>query len=108
MPSPTVIRDRSTPLFDAGVSSNCERRHPPALLLHDVIRSEQECGWEGQPKRRCRLEIDSEIEPRRLHRGQVPGLRAFEDPIDVSSRLAEAIVVAWAIRHESAVPNDEV
>jgi len=48
MPPPTVIRDRSTPLFDARVNSNCEPGRPPLPLLDDFIRAEEQRGWKGE------------------------------------------------------------
>jgi len=76
-------------------------------LLDDLVRPQQHRLRDREPQRGRRLEIHGEVVPRRLHRGQIGGLSALDDSIDVSSCLAEPIVVAWAIRHQSAIANDE-
>ena len=76
-------------------------------LVDHLVRPQQQRLRDREAERLGGLEIDDQLEFRRLLDGQIGGLSALDDSIDVSSCLAEPIVVAWAIRHQSAIANDE-
>ena len=52
-------------------------------LLDDLCRLKQECLRDRQPKRLRCLQVDDEIEFCGLLDGEIGGLRAFQDTVDV-------------------------
>src|SRR5215813_7397163 len=68
--------------------------------LHEVIRPKEHRRGERDVEGVCRLEIDDQLELRRLLHGKVGRLRALQDAIGVCRRTP--IQFAWegAVRHE--------
>src|SRR5882672_2438704 len=58
------------------------------LLRNNLVRSQQQRLWDGQPEGLGGFEIDHQLELRRLLHGQVAELRALEDLVHVRGRAA--------------------
>src|SRR2546426_768833 len=70
--------------------------------LDDSIRLKQERLRDGEAEGLRRLEVDRQLELRRLLDREISGLRAFQDPIDVYRGLLEQLRVIRVIGDESA------
>jgi len=60
-------------------------------LFDHLICPEKEWLRDGQPERPRGLEVDDQLESSRLLDGQICGLRAFENLVDESHRLAPGV-----------------
>src|SRR6266566_1275200 len=73
-----------------------------ALPLFDhLIRPHQDGLRDRQPERLGRLQVDDQLKLRRLLNGQVSGLRALEDLVDVDSGVAVDVNVVRPVCHEA-------
>ena len=73
-----------------------------APLLNDLIGSQQERWWDFESKCLRGLHVDHELELPRLLDGEMSGLRALENPVNVAGRAIEEIFGVGSIRHEAA------
>ena len=48
------------------------------------------------------LEVDDQLERRRLLKGEVTGIGALEDLVNVSGHPASPIILVWRVSHEAA------
>src|SRR5262245_55679263 len=71
-------------------------------LLDDLVGSQQERRWDCESKCLRRLHVDHELELSRLLDGEMSGLRALENPVNVAGRAIEEISGVGSIRHEAA------
>ena len=62
----------------------------PARLLDHLIGQEEQRGGYRQPERLGGLEVDDQLELQRLLHGQLRGLGAFEDLVDVGGGASAA------------------
>src|ERR1700756_4580300 len=60
-----------------------------------------------QPQRPSRLQIDHQLVLGWDLHWQVGRLLAFEDAIDIASRAAKKIRIAWSEGHQSAIPREK-
>src|SRR5438552_2926195 len=67
------------------------RTQPRDRSFDDLVRPHQQRPSDRQPKRLSRLAIDNEFELGRLLDGEVPGLGALENLIDVGGRPPKQI-----------------
>src|SRR5882724_12429522 len=72
------------------------------LLRNNLVRSQQQRLWDGQPEGLGGFEIDHQLELRRLLHGQVAELRALEDLVHVRGRAA---AVAGALSGRIVLPS---
>jgi hypothetical protein len=70
-------------------------------LLDDLVRPQQQRLRNRDPERLGRLEVDDQLELRRLLDGKVGGFGALEDPIHVGGGLPVGIENARPVRHET-------
>jgi len=77
-------------------------RVPESGLANRLGRLEQEGGGHGEAERLDGLEVDDEVELRRLLDGQLRWSGPFQDAIHVGGGAAQALGHAWPIRHEAA------
>src|SRR6476620_3425871 len=70
--------------------------------LNDLIGPQQQRLWDREPERLGGLEVDHQLELRRLLHGQVGGLGALEDLVHVGGEASEQIGEAYPIRHQPA------
>src|SRR6476661_4275638 len=75
-------------------------------LLDDLRGLHQDRRRDGQSERLGGLEVDHEVEFRRLLDRQVGRFRASEDPVDVVGGPSEHPSQAWPIRHQAARPGE--
>jgi hypothetical protein len=68
-------------------------------LLDDLIRPQQYCLRDRQAERLRRLEVDRQLELRRLLNGQVGRLGALEDLVDVGCGAATQVGKAGSVGH---------
>ena len=72
------------------MASPSRRKNPIPSLDHFVGRGQQR--WRhGEPQRFGGLEINDQLETRRLFDRQIAGLCAFQDLVDIADRAAEII-----------------
>src|SRR5262245_53054646 len=71
-------------------------------LLDHLIRLEQDLRGDGDAEGLGGLQVDGQIELRRLLHRQVSRLGAFEDLIDMDSSASAQVRPTWAIRHKTA------
>src|SRR5262245_5866994 len=92
--------------FQELISVSCRLRRNRAQhanrLLDDLVCPQQHGLRDRQPKRPCRLAIDSQFELGRLLDGEVPGPGALENLIHVSGRPPEQIAKVRPVGHEAA------
>ena len=69
------------------------RRKSPLAPLDDLIGRGQQRTRNGQPQRFGGLEVNDQLETRRLFDRQIAGLCAFQDLVDIADRAAEAVDV---------------
>src|SRR5882762_7073894 len=69
--------------------------------LDHLIRSQQQRRRDGEADGLGRLEVDDQLELRRLLDREIPRLRALEDLVDEESRAPEEIRVVRAVTDES-------
>src|ERR1700704_2084954 len=91
----------------AGVrgSACCKPETPPRSLDH-LIGPLQEGGRDRQAERLCGLEVDDEIELRRLLDGQVGGLGALQDSVNVDCSTSFHLGNIYSVGHEAAWTNE--
>src|ERR1700704_4183778 len=75
---------------------------PVGQSLNDFVSSGQDRLRDPQPERLGGFEIDHQLELRGLLDGQIAGLRALEDAIDVARRSPKYGMNVRAVRHEPA------
>src|SRR5262245_29654364 len=73
--------------------------------LNHLIRPGQQRRRNRQAERLGGLEVDGDLEPRRLLYGEVGGLRAFEDSIDIVRSPGCDGRQTWTERHQSPFRN---
>jgi len=67
-------------------------------LLDDLVRTSENRLRNREPESLCRLEVDPELERRRLFDRNVGGLRAAEDAIHEDGRALEEAGEAGSVR----------
>ena len=72
-------------------------------LLYDLIRPQQHGPWDRQPERLGGLEIDDQLELRRLLDRQVARLGTPQDPVDVRRRPTLQVGEVAPIGHQTAI-----
>src|SRR5262245_27597523 len=72
-------------------------------LLDHVVRAPEERRRKDETEHLGSLEIDHQLELGRLLDGQVAGLGALEDLVDIGGRASERVGRAGPIGHEAAV-----
>src|SRR6266481_2756098 len=78
------------------------RGRPAAWSLDHLVRAREERLRNRQPQRLRGLEIDNQLELRRLLHGQVARLGTAQDFVDVGSGAPELVRQARPIGHEKA------
>src|SRR5262245_57599315 len=71
------------------------------FLLDHLIRSYQHIRRNRQADLLCRLEVDDELELRRLLHGQVGGLGAFQNLVDENGGSPEKFGLVGSVRHQA-------
>src|SRR5215813_12466566 len=71
-------------------------------LLDDVVRAPHERRLEGKAERLGRFHVDHELEFRGLLDGQLAGLGALEDLVDIRRRAPEALVRRRPVARQAA------
>src|SRR5258707_5160925 len=82
-----------------------EETHAPqqtAALLYDLVGLGEECRWNINAERLGGLEVDDQLEGRRLLDRQIGGLGALEDLSHVSTDQAKGRSEAWSIADQAA------
>src|SRR5712692_11073488 len=79
-----------------------EARAGQHALLDHLVRLEEDRLRDRQTERSRGLEVDDELERLRLLKGEVTGLGAFQDPVDVACGAAEQVRHVRRIGHEAA------
>src|SRR5262249_8722790 len=70
--------------------------------LDHLIRPRQQRGWDREAERFGGLEVDDQLELRRLLDGQVGRFCTFEDLVDLDRRAAPGLIDAVAVVHQPA------
>src|SRR5947208_12866065 len=86
----------------SGRSSFLKTVIPAKTSLDHFVRLQDQLLRNGQPDRLRGLEIDYELDLRRLLDGQVPGLRALEDLVYVGGCPIIMFRVVLSVTHQSA------
>ena len=102
-------RDRQCPLYpqkrtsglSRGMSALCHKRTLPTSF-DDLVGNSHHARWNGEAKRLGGLEINDQLELRRLQHGQVGGLLALENPASVDADLTVRIREAGSVAHQAA------
>src|ERR1700730_1082160 len=71
-------------------------------LLDHLIRSLQERGRDRQPEGIGGLEVNDQLELRRLLNGKINGLRPLQDLVDIQCPLPVHVIETRAVGHEGA------
>ena len=77
----TTLRVDSSSTDDSRLRGALPRPDPcsAANTIYSITSSAREhCPWDRQTERLCRLEVNYQLEPRRLHHGQICGLGVVE------------------------------
>jgi hypothetical protein len=77
----------------------------PAASLDDFVGRGQQRRRNGEAEGFGGLEVDDQLETRRLLDRQIAGLCAFQDLVDVADRAAEIIEEIRSIREKQALGN---
>src|SRR6266567_6061851 len=96
---PIVDRQETT---QSGRSPFLKAVIPAKRSLDHFVRLQDQLLRNGQPDRLGGLQVDDELDPRRLLDGQVPGLRALEDLVYVGGCPIIMFRVALSVTHQSA------
>src|SRR5882724_13608393 len=80
---------------------SASRGHDDLLSADHLIRLEEERRGNREPERLSGLEIDDQLELRRLLHRQVGGLSPLEDLVHIDSSSAAEVARAWPVGHES-------
>src|SRR6266496_1713382 len=73
-----------------------------SLSLNHLVRPRQHVRRNREPDLLSRLEVDDEFELRRLLHGEIGGLCAFQDLVNVNSCASPQIGEVCSIRHKAA------
>src|SRR5207245_9287375 len=73
--------------------------------LDDLVCPRQHRWWDRQSERLGGFEVDDQLELGGLFDGEVGGLCAFEDLVDVGCRASNLVVKVHRIGHEAACLN---
>ena len=71
----------------AGCHSRCRGPRGRSPLFDHLVGASKDHGWDRETERLCCLEIDHELEERRLHHREVGGLLATENAADIRAHL---------------------
>src|SRR6266852_1434877 len=77
-------------------------RHGESLLVDHLVRAGEDRRRDGEAQCLCRLQVDDQLELRRLLHGQVGGLGAVRYFIDVTADLTRQLGTVGAEFHEAA------
>src|SRR5262245_56111493 len=73
-----------------------------ASSLDHLVGGAEQCGRNGEAEHRCSLEIDDKLEFDRLFYGQIAGIGALKNSVDVACGAAKNITVVWSITDQAA------
>src|SRR5262249_9081952 len=80
----------------------CQQGTSDGRSLNNLIRPPQQGRRDRQAEGSGGLEVDDELELRRLLHRQVGGLRALEDPVDVAGCAPQHVRVVRSVNHAPA------
>src|SRR5262249_50521808 len=79
-----------------------DRAARPCRLLDHLVGGAEQCGRNGEAERVCGLEIDDKLEFGRLLDGQIAGIGALKNSVDVACGAAKHITVVRSITDQAA------
>src|SRR4051794_11898517 len=71
-------------------------------LFYHLVRAGEQVSWDFKPKCLRRLEVDDQVEFRRLQDRQIGRRRALQDFAGVNAGLAVAVRDIWVVTHQAA------
>src|SRR6266853_2096978 len=75
---------------------------PSTSLLDDLVRLEEERRGNRDPQRLRGLQVDEQLELRRLLHRQVGGLGTLQDLVHIDGSAAADVERAWPVGYEAA------
>src|SRR5262245_3578657 len=95
-------RTNSRSFWLSALCHGCEQMQQVASLLDHRVGGGEQCGRNGEAERLCGLEIDDKLEFGRLFDGQIAGIGALKNSVDVACGAAKHITVVRSITDQAA------